>query len=55
MYVQNTLIKEAELELKISINSGYSSRWYKMDPMKIGKQPFYIFYMKFMVRLDYAS
>ena len=26
-----------------------------MDPMKIGKQPFYILYMKFMMWLDYAS
>ena len=26
-----------------------------MDPMKIGKQPFYIVCMKFMMWLDYAS
>ena len=26
-----------------------------MDPMKIGKQPFYILYMKFMMCLDNAS
>ena len=26
-----------------------------MDPMKIGKQPFHIFSMKFMIWLDYAS
>ena len=28
--------------------------WYKMVPMKIGKQQFYNFYMKFMMWLDYA-
>ena len=26
-----------------------------MDPIKIGTQPFYIFSMKFMMWLDYAS
>ena len=44
------------LENLLSVHTlSSSSRWYKMEQMKIGKQPFYIFYIKFMMWLDYAS
>ena len=40
--------------LPSTFNSSYRGRQYKRDPMKNGKQPFYNFYMKFMMWLDYA-
>ena len=40
---------------KGDFSSGSSCRQYKMVLVKIGKQLFYNFYMKFMIWLDYAS
>lgn len=42
-------------ECNTIFNSGYSSKWYKMDLMKIGKQRFYVFCTKFMMLVDYRS
>ena len=42
------------LPVWLSINRSYRGRPYKRDLMKNWKQPFYNFYMKFMIWLDYA-